>query len=87
VDAQGGNEPSFDLGVVVNRAAIRVDPDTAQATVVTDRCRSSWKGYHSSTGRSTSSSTTLRQKPHQANNASATVLLPKRTIKWFCAFP
>jgi hypothetical protein len=33
VPAQAG---PFDLGLVVNRAAIRVNPDTAQATVVTD---------------------------------------------------
>jgi hypothetical protein len=33
VPAQAG---PFDLGLVVNRAAIRIDPDTARATVVTD---------------------------------------------------
>lgn len=140
VPAQAG---PFDLGLVVNRAAIRVNPDTAQATVVTDplpqflegvplayrtihvlvdrpdftlnptscrpkktvatvtatdgkvaepsdgfqatKCdglaykpqlRLRFKGSMKRTG-NPSVQATLRQKPHQANNAGATVLLPK----------
>jgi hypothetical protein len=140
VPAQAG---PFDLGVVVNRAAIRVDPDTAQASVVTDplpqilegvplsyrtinvlvdrpgftlnptscrakqtvatitavggqvaepsdgyqatncaklpyspKLRLTFKGSMKRTG-NPSVTATLRQKPHQANTAGATVLLPK----------
>jgi hypothetical protein len=140
VPAQAG---PFDLGLVVNRAAIRVDPDTARASVVTDplpqflegvplsyrtihvlvdrpgftlnptscrpkktvatvtaadgqvaepsdgfqvtKCadlaykpqlRLTFKGSTKRTG-NPAVRATLRQKPHQANNAGATVLLPK----------
>lgn len=140
VPAQAG---PFDLGVVVNRAAIRVNPDTAQASVVTDplpqilegvplsyrtihvlvdrrgftlnptscrpkqtvatvtavsgqvaepsdgfqatRCdklhyspklQLTFKGSTKRTG-NPAVRATLRQKPHQANSAGATVLLPK----------
>ncbi len=140
VPAQAG---PFDLGLVVNRAAIRVDPNTAQASVVTDplpqflegvpvsyrtihvlvdrpnftlnptSCRPkqtvatvtavdgqvaepsdgfqatscaklpyspqlklSFKGGMNRTG-NPAVQATLRQKPHQANSAGATVLLPK----------
>jgi hypothetical protein len=140
VPAQAG---PFDLGVVVNRAAIRVNPDTAQASVVTDplpqilegvplsyrtihvlidrpgftlnptSCRPKQTvatvtavdgqvaepsdGYQAtdcaklpyspqlrltfkgSTKRTSNPAVraVLRQKPHQANSAAATVLLPK----------
>lgn len=140
VPAQAG---PFDLGLVVNRAAIRVDPDTALATVVTDplpqilegvplsyrtihvlvdrpgftlnptscrpkqivatvtavdgrvaepsdgfqatncaklpyspHLRLTFKGSTKRTG-NPAVRATLRQKPHQANSADATVLLPK----------
>jgi hypothetical protein len=140
VPAQAG---PFDLGLVVNRAAIRVNPDTALATVVTDplpqflegvplsyrtihvlvdrpgftlnptSCRPkqitatvtatngqvaepsdgfqatgcaklpyspqlklAFKGGMKRTG-NPAVRATLRQKPHQANSAAATVLLPK----------
>jgi hypothetical protein len=140
VPAQAG---PFDLGLVVNRAAIRVNPDTAQATVVTDplpqflegvplsyrtihvlvdrhdftlnptscrpkqtvatvtavdgrvaepsdgfqatdcaklpyspQLRLTFKGSMKRTG-NPAVFATLRQKPHQANTAGATVLLPK----------
>jgi len=140
VPAQAG---PFDLGVVVNRAAIRVNPDTAQATVATDplpqilegvplsyraihvlvdrpgftlnptSCRPKetvatvtaadgrvaepsdgyqatdcaelpyspqlklrFKGGMNRTG-NPAVTATLRQRPHQANSAGVTVLLPK----------
>lgn len=140
VPAQAG---PFDLGLVVNRAGIYVNPETAQASVVTDplpqflegvpvsyrtinvlvdrpnftlnptscrpkqtvatvtavngqtaepsdgyqvtRCaklpyspqlRLTFKGSTKRTG-NPGVQATLRQKPHQANNAAATVLLPK----------
>jgi hypothetical protein len=140
VPAQAG---PFDLGVVVNRAAIRVNQDSAQASVVTDplpqflegvplsyraihvlvdrpgftlnptscrpkktvatviavdgqtaepsdgyqatRCdklqyspklQLTFKGSMKRTG-NPAVQATLRQKPHQANNGGATVLLPK----------
>lgn len=140
VPAQAG---PFDLGVVVNRAAIRVNADTAQASVVTDplpqflegvplsyrtihvlvdrpgftlnptSCRAkktvatvtaadgrvaepsdgfqatkcaklpyspklqlTFRGQMNRTG-NPAVHATLRQKPRQANNAAATVLLPK----------
>jgi hypothetical protein len=140
VPAQAG---PFDLGLVVNRAAIRVNPNTAQASVVTDplpqflegvplsyraiqvlvdrpgftlnptNCRPektvatvtsvngtvaepsdgfqatkcarlpykpqlklTFKGSMKRTG-NPSVRATLRQKPHQANSAGVTVLLPK----------
>jgi hypothetical protein len=140
VPAQAG---PFDLGVVVNRAAIRVNPESAQASVVTDPlpqilegvplsyrtihvlvdrpdftlnptgCRPkqtvatvtadngqvaepsdgyqatdcsrlpyspqlklTFKGSMKRTG-NPAVTATLRQKPHQANTAGATVLLPK----------
>lgn len=140
VPAQAG---PFDLGLVVNRAAIRVDPDTALASVVTDplpqflegvplsyrtihvlidrpgftlnptSCRPkqvvatvtatdgrvaepsdgyqatdcaklpyspqlklTFKGSMKRTG-NPAVQATLHQKPHQANSAGATVLLPK----------
>jgi hypothetical protein len=140
VPAQAG---PFDLGLVVNRAGIYVNPDTAQASVVTDplpqflegvpvsyrtihvvvdrpeftlnptncrpkqtvatvtavngqtaepsdgyqatRCaklpyspqlRLTFKGSMKRTG-NPAVQATLRQKPHQANTAAATVLLPK----------
>ncbi|HWC48781.1 MAG TPA: hypothetical protein VG448_07865 [Solirubrobacterales bacterium] len=140
VPAQAG---PFDLGLVVNRAAIRVNPDTALATVATDplpqflegvpltyrtihvlvdrpgftlnptSCRPKrvvatvtaadgqvaepsdgfqatkcaglpyspqlqlrFKGGMKRTG-NPAVQATLRQKPHQANSAAATVLLPK----------
>jgi hypothetical protein len=140
VPAQAG---PFDLGVVVNRAAISVNPDTAQASVVTDplpqilegvplsyrtihvlvdrpgftlnptgcrpketvatvtatdgrvaeptdgyqatdcaklpyspQLRLTFKGSMKRTG-NPAVRATLRQEPHQANTAGATVLLPK----------
>ncbi|HET9154112.1 MAG TPA: hypothetical protein VFN85_08350 [Solirubrobacterales bacterium] len=140
VPAQAG---PFDLGLVINRAAIRVDPDTARASVVTDplpqflegvplsyrtihvvvdrpsftlnptscqpkktvatvtaadgqvaepsdgyqvtHCAKlpysphltlTFKGSMKRTG-NPGVRAVLRQKPHQANNAGATVLLPK----------
>jgi hypothetical protein len=140
VPAQAG---PFDLGLVVNRAAIRVNPDTALASVVTDplpqflegvplyyrtihvlvdrpgftlnptscrpkqttatvtasdgrvaepsdgfqathcaklpyspKLRLTFKGSMKRTG-NPAVRATLRQKPHQANSAGATVLLPK----------